>query len=163
MRASSLRVLPLAAALFVGACTEPSAPEAPVSEVAAFKIFPTYASDGKSADLLVEPSGGVFYLGKHALYFPANTTVIRDLDLRATDGTSVHGDHAADPIQPLLHEQAAARGRFQSAPALVPSDDDDRGSTCSEDQHRRRETPQRQACAADPVVARIGVAGSTSR
>lgn len=59
--------------MFFVACNEPSAPEAPVAEVPAFRIFPTYASDGKSADLIVEPSGGVFYLGKHALSFPANT------------------------------------------------------------------------------------------
>jgi hypothetical protein len=73
MRIARLRVLPVVAALFVVACNEPSSPEAPVAEVPAFRIFPTYASDGKSADLMVEPSGGVFYLGKHALYFPANT------------------------------------------------------------------------------------------
>ena len=73
MRTARLRFLPVVAALLVVACNEPSAPEVPVAEVAKFKIFPTYASDGKSADLIVEPSGGVFYLGKHALYFPANT------------------------------------------------------------------------------------------
>ena len=68
-----VRVLPVVAALFFVACNEPSAPEAPVAEVLSFRIFPTYAPDGRSADLIVEPSGGVFYLGKHALYFPANT------------------------------------------------------------------------------------------
>lgn len=73
MSNTRLRFLPVLAAMLVVACNEPSAPEAPVAEVPAFRIFPTYASDGKSADLLVEPSGGVFYLGKHALYFPANT------------------------------------------------------------------------------------------
>lgn len=73
MRIARLRVLPVVAALFVVACNEPSSPEAPVAEVPAFRIFPTYASDGKSADLLVEPSGGVFFLGKHSLYFPPNT------------------------------------------------------------------------------------------
>src|SRR5215212_1885836 len=73
MQNARLRFLPVVVALLVAACNEPSAPEAPVAEVPAFRIFPTYASDGKSADLVVEPSGGVFFLGKHALYFPANT------------------------------------------------------------------------------------------
>jgi hypothetical protein len=73
MQTVRLRFLPVIAAMLVVACNEPSAPEAPVAEVPAFRIFPTYASDGKSADLVVEPSGGVFVLGKHALYFPANT------------------------------------------------------------------------------------------
>ena len=73
MSTTRLRFLPVLAAMLVVACNEPSAPEAPVAEVPAFRIYPTYAPDGKSADLLVEPSGGVFHLGKHALYFPANT------------------------------------------------------------------------------------------
>ncbi len=73
MRLPRLRVLSVVAALFFVGCDQPSAPEAPVSEVPAFRVFPTYSDDRRSADVIVEPSGGTFALGKHVIYFPINS------------------------------------------------------------------------------------------
>lgn len=127
MRTSSLRFLPVIAALSVMACNEPVAPEAPVSEVAAFRIFPTYASDGKSADLLIEPSGGLFYLGKHVLYFPANT--ICDPAI-STYGVTEWDKPCTAITQPIrVHarlREEGGRSWIDFSPHLrfVPSDDD---------------------------------------
>ncbi len=132
MRTSSLRILPVVGVLLVGACNEPAAPEAPVSEVAAFRIIPTYATDGKSADLLIEPSGGVFVLGKHVLYFPPNTICdpaistygVTEWDKPCTAITTPIRVHAE------LREQDG-RSWIDFTPHLrfVPSDDDDRWVT----------------------------------
>ena len=129
MRISRLRVLPVVAALLVVGCNEPSAPEAPVAEVPSSRIFPTYASDGRSADLLVEPSGGVFYLGKHALYFPAN--VICDPEI-STYGPTEWDKPCTTITEPIrihaeLREQDG-RSWIDFSPHLrfAPSEDDDR-------------------------------------
>lgn len=37
------------------------------------KVISTYSEDRRSADIIVEPSGGVFTLGAHAVYFPASS------------------------------------------------------------------------------------------
>ena len=73
MRIPCLRVLPALAALLIVGCDQPSAPEAPVSEVPGFRVYPTYSEDERSAVVIVEPSGGVFTLGKHVIYFPENS------------------------------------------------------------------------------------------
>jgi hypothetical protein len=76
MRFIRLRLLPaLGVFLAIGCADQPSAPEASssVETVASLKIIPSYAADMKSAQIIVEPSGGVFVLGPHAIYFPANT------------------------------------------------------------------------------------------
>ena len=76
MRITSLRLLPVLGVLLTIGCAEQStAPEAssPVETIASLKVIPTYAPDMKSADLIVEPSGGVFVLGPHAIYFPPNS------------------------------------------------------------------------------------------
>ena len=124
-----LRFLPVLAAMLVVACNEPSAPEAPVAEVPAFRIFPTYASDGKSADLLVEPSGGVFFLGKHALYFPANT--ICDPAI-STYGPTEWDKPCTTITQPirikarLVEQDGRSWVDFSPHLRFAPSDDEDR-------------------------------------
>ena len=58
----------------IGCAEHSTAPEAssPVETPASLKIFPVYAADMKSAQITVEPSGGTFVLGPHAIYFPPN-------------------------------------------------------------------------------------------
>lgn len=77
MRLSRLRPFTAAAALLaIAGCTDaPAAPEtaAPFGDSPALKVYPTYAADMKSADVIVEPSGGLFVLGKHAIWFPSNS------------------------------------------------------------------------------------------
>lgn len=75
MRLACLRILPvLGMILSMGCSDQLTAPEAVASAGApSLKIIPTYAPDRKSADIMVEPSGGVFVLGRHAIYFPKNS------------------------------------------------------------------------------------------
>lgn len=64
------------AILAAGACTDH-----PVSSVSrsneiripSLDIFPTYAPDSMSADIIVTPTGGTFVLGVHSIVFPANS------------------------------------------------------------------------------------------
>jgi hypothetical protein len=129
MSTVSLRVLPVVAALFVVACNEPSAPEAPVSEVAAFKIFPTYAVDGKSADLLIEPSGGLFYLGKHVLYFPASTICDPAISTYGPTEWDKPCTAITQPVQvhaELREENGRSWIDFSPHLRFVPSDDEER-------------------------------------
>jgi hypothetical protein len=129
MRITRLRILPAFAALLLAACNEPTAPEAPVAEVPAFRIFPTYAPDGKSADLRVEPSGGVFFLGKHALYFPANTICDPALSTYGPTEWDQPCTPITSPIQihAVLREQDG-RSWIDFSPHLrfVPSADEER-------------------------------------
>jgi hypothetical protein len=127
MRITRQRFLPVIAAVLLAACNEPNAPEAPAAEVPALRIFPTYASDGRSADLLVEPSGGVFHLGRHALYFPANTIC----DPAISTYGPTEWDAPCTPItQPIrIHAELREKdGRswidFTPHLRFVPSDDE---------------------------------------
>lgn len=74
----SLRSLTVAATLGLsfGACADSTAPAAASPEVAAPDLKVTVdwmAPDSTSADFTVTPSGGVFKLGPHFIYFPANS------------------------------------------------------------------------------------------
>ena len=76
MRFTCPRILLAFTALLVVGCGEqPSAPEASAAaeESPFLKVYPTYSPDGRTADIIVEPSGGYFTLGKHVIYFPANS------------------------------------------------------------------------------------------
>ena len=108
MRITCPRILlAFAAFLVIGCGDQPSAPEASVSspETPFFKVFPTYSSDMKSADIIVEPSGGSFTLGKHAIFFPANS--ICDPAL-STYGIS-EWDKPCSPISEPIHIHAELR------------------------------------------------------
>ena len=130
MRFTCPRILPVFAALVVVGCSDqPSAPEATASseESPFLKVYPTYAADGKSADIIVEPSGGYFTLGKHVIAFPANS--ICDPAL-STYGVS-EWDAPCAPITTPIHIHAELReqdGRtwidFSPELRFVPSDNE---------------------------------------
>ena len=108
------------------ACTDDvAAPEsaAPV-ESPTFKVIPTYA-----ADIIVEPSGGVFTLGRHSIWFPANSI--------CDPATSSYGltewDQPCTPISEPIRIHAKLReqdGRswvdFSPELRFVPSNDERR-------------------------------------
>ena len=76
MRITCPRILLVVPALIIMGCSDqPSAPEASASveEGPFLKVIPTYSHDKKSADIVVEPSGGYFVLGSHVVWFPANS------------------------------------------------------------------------------------------
>jgi hypothetical protein len=133
------------------ACTDDvAAPEsaAPV-ESPMFKVIPTYAADMKSADIIVEPSGGVFTLGRHSIWFPANS--ICDPE------TSTYGltewDKPCAPISEPIRIHAKLReqdGRswvdFSPELRFVPSNDERRWvylfmSTRTSERPRRNNVP----------------------
>src|SRR5688500_2541654 len=106
MRFASLRSFPAIVALFAiaGCADSPAAPEAtaPVEAVPTFKVYPTYAEDMKSADVVVEPSGGWFELGKHAIWFPRNS--ICDPEISSYGVTE--WDKPCTPIKKPIHIHA---------------------------------------------------------
>ena len=65
------------AILATAACTDhPVSPTADRSNrirIPSLDIFPTYAPDSMSADIIVTPTGGTFVLGVHSIVFPANS------------------------------------------------------------------------------------------
>ena len=129
MRITRPRILLVIPALAIAACSDQStAPEssASVGEMPHLTVIPTYSDDRKSAEIIVEPSGGVFTLGSHTIYFPANSI--------CDPATSSYGltewDKActtiSSPIQ--IHAELVERdGRswidFSPSLRFVPSDD----------------------------------------
>lgn len=68
--------LSLAMATSLVACQDGPAAPAPLEEEIALpnpSVFATYAPDEQSARITVTPSGGWFFLGRHAVYFPPNS------------------------------------------------------------------------------------------
>jgi hypothetical protein len=93
-----------------------------------FRVIPTYAPDMKSADLVVEPSGGTFILGRHAIRFPANSIC----DPAVSSYGVTEWDKPCTPIASPIEIRAELRevdGRswvdFTPALRFVPSNDGD--------------------------------------
>src|SRR5687767_14780104 len=65
------------AILATAACTDhpvsPTADRSNQIRIPSLDIFPTYAPDSMSADIIVTPTGGTFVLGVHSIVFPANS------------------------------------------------------------------------------------------
>jgi len=132
MRFTCPRILLLIPALFIMGCgDETTAPEssASVEESPYFKVIPTYAPDRKSADIIVEPSGGVFVLGIHAIYFPAGAIC----DPETSSYGVTEWDKPCTPITKPIQIHAELReqgGRswidFTPSLRFVPSEDEDR-------------------------------------
>ena len=117
------------AILAAGACTDH-----PVSSVSrsneiripSLDIFPTYAPDSMSADIIVTPTGGTFVLGVHSIVFPANSIC---------DPSSSYGETEWDaPCVPAdtnlnfhveLRRDATGRSWMDFTPSVrfVPSED----------------------------------------
>jgi hypothetical protein len=126
------RILLLIPALFVMACgDQPSAPEASSSDQESphFKVISTYSSDKKSADIIVEPSGGVFTLGIHAIYFPENSIC----DPETSSYGVTEWDKPCTPITQPIRIHAELREQndrtwidFTPSLRFVPTDDSDR-------------------------------------
>jgi hypothetical protein len=93
------------------------------------KVIPTYAADMKSADIMVEPSGGSFVLGRHAIHFPANS--ICD-PAKSTYGVTEWDAPCVPITEPIkIHVklvESADRSWLDFKPALrfVPSSQPDR-------------------------------------
>jgi len=119
-------------ALFVIGCSDQaSAPTASAraEESPFLKVIPTYSTDRKSANIIVEPSGGYFVLGKHVVSFPANSI--------CDPATSSYGvtewDKPCDPIKEPIHIHAELREQddrswIEFTPDLrfVPSNDEEK-------------------------------------
>ena len=132
MRFTCPRILLAFTALVVIGCNdEPSAPQssATAEESPFLKVYPTYAPDGKSADIIVEPSGGYFSIGRHVIAFGANSI--------CDPATSTYGvtewDQPCAPITEPIRIHAELReqdGRtwvdFSPELRFVPSDDERR-------------------------------------
>ena len=124
------RILFLIPALLAMGCDQPTAPEsASVEENPYFKVIPTYAPDRKSADIIVEPSGGVFVLGIHAIYFPAGAIC----DPETSSYGVTEWDAPCTPITEPIRIHAELReqdGRswidFTPSLRFVPTADEDR-------------------------------------
>src|SRR5688572_6151033 len=131
MRFTCPRILLAFTALMVVGCSDqPSGPDAAASaqESPFLKVYPTYSADRKSADIVVEPSGGYFVLGKHVIWFPANSI--------CDPATSSYGvtewDKPCDAITAPINIHAELReqdGRtwidFSPELRFVPSENDD--------------------------------------
>src|SRR5688500_293282 len=122
-------LLAFTALLVVGCSDQPSAPEAAVSseESPFLKVYPTYSADRKSADIIVEPSGGYFALGKHVIAFAPNSIC----DPAVSTYGVTEWDQPCTPITTPINIHAELReqdGRtwidFSPELRFVPSDDE---------------------------------------
>lgn len=99
-------LLVLTALVAVGCSDQPAAPVAASSEDSPFlKVYPTYSADGRSADIIVEPSGGYFALGKHVIWFGANSIC----DPTVSTYGVTEWDKACTPITEPIHIHAELR------------------------------------------------------
>jgi len=131
MRFTCPRILLVVPALIIMGCgDQPSAPESSASAegIPLFKVIPTYSPDKKSADIIVEPSGGGFVLGNHSIWFPPNS--ICDPALSSYGVTE--WDKPCTAISQPINVHAELReqdGRswidFTPSLRFVPSDDDE--------------------------------------
>lgn len=118
------------AILATAACTDhpvsPTADRSNQIRIPNLDIFPTYAPDSTSADIIVTPTGGTFVLGVHSIVFPANSIC---------DPSSSYGESEWDaPCVPAdtnltfhveLLRDSTGRSWMDFSPSVrfVPSDD----------------------------------------
>src|SRR5688572_1373687 len=170
MRFTCQRILLVIPALFVLACgDQPSAPDAASSELESphFKVIPTYSSDKKSADIIVEPSGGVFTLGIHAIYFPANAICDPETSSYGPTEWDAPCDVLARPIQ-FHAEIREVDGRsyvdFTPAVRFVPTSDPAssvwlymKTSALSSDPDSAMAALRRMSVMYSPAIGEIGI------
>lgn len=129
-RPKSKKFLSAAMIIIVAACSRdmmsPSMAPLPAGAIRPDIIVDFVAEDSLSADFTVTPTGGLFKLGKHAIFFPENSI--------CNPATSSYGSDQWDaPCEPLtenvqIHaEVRKADGRtwidFTPALRFVPTDD----------------------------------------
>lgn len=118
------------AILGTAACTDhpvsPTADRWNQIRIPSLDIFPTYAPDSMSADIIVTPTGGTFVLGVHSIVFPAYSIC---------DPSSSYGETEWDaPCVPAdtnltfhveLRRDTTGRSWMDFSPSVrfVPSDD----------------------------------------
>ena len=118
------------AILATAACTDnpvsPAVDRSGQIRLPSLDIFPTYAPDSMSADIIVTPTGGTFVLGVHSIVFPANSIC---------DPSSSYGESewdapcvAADTnlnFHVELRRDSTGRSWMDFSPSVrfVPSDD----------------------------------------